>query len=116
MDQDAPGAIHMHTYWLALANSEELKPFWLRVVALAYGKQAMNGHAHFGKRHIVDFFDKSASQICNAIKTAVEMGMLDKESNSRCLVVPRAIRGGVGSMKGLCPEHWETTGMNLKLD
>lgn len=115
MTEENPGAVHMHTYWLALANDKNLKPFWLRVVALAYGAQRMNGHAHYGKGHIAEFFDKSPSTICNAISTAVGFGMLDEESNSRCLVVPKLARGGASSMSELCPEHWRTTGKNLKL-
>lgn len=116
MTEDDPGAIHMHTYWLALANNEDLKPFWLRVVALAYGAQEMNGHAHYGKGTLAKFFQKKSSTLCNAIATAVDYGMLDEESNSRCLVVPKLIRGGPRGITELCPEHWRTTGRNLKLD
>ncbi len=104
----------MHSLWLAFANDEDLKPFWLRLVALAYGSQGMNGHAHFGKGVIAKRFDKSSSAICNAIAQAVNIGMLDAESNSRCLVVPRLFRGGDGGMHDLCPEHWQTTGQKLK--
>ncbi|MGB3352683.1 MAG: hypothetical protein WBB00_07905 [Mycobacterium sp.] len=115
MTDEEPGAVHMHSFWLARANDTDLKPLWLRVVALAYGAQKMNGHAHYGKGWIAEFFGKSPSAVCNAIADAIRYGMLDPASNSRCLVVPEQVRGGKGSAYDRCPEHWEQPKPNLRL-
>lgn len=111
-----PWGRHYQTVWEERAGDPRM-PLWFRVIALAYGKHRANGHAMFkaGQVGLVlgradpvtgELVPLDRGNVSRAIRTAVEYGLLDKSSGSRCLVVPgHAIEGGLGSPFEPCPQH-----------
>jgi len=93
-----PWAGHLQGEWEARASNSAL-PLWLRVVSLAYGMHALNGHASYGPGDLglaLSTLDPETGEIQgpsrqtvhHAVKRAVEHGWLDPSSTGRCLVVP----------------------------
>lgn len=103
-----PAGIHFHSFWVARSDNVDL-PLWLRIVSLAYGNHAKNGHATFflkGESTLPGIFKREKQQIRNEIVRAVERGFLASSSNINCLVLPDEICGGAsGSRYAKCKFH-----------
>lgn len=121
MSRENPWTKHRQSFWQEKAGSPSL-PLWLRVAALAYGVHRRNGHAPFKPGEIAlavsvvdvqtgEVRQPAKAQVSRAIRTAVDYGFLNPESNGRCLVVPPwGISGGmVGRPAERCRWHSEST-------
>jgi hypothetical protein len=111
---DRPWARHYQEAWARRAGDDRM-PYWLRIVALAYGSHADNGHARFKRGElalILGSIDRETGVIhpyahaARAIRDAVDYGWLEPESFWGCLVVPaHAIKKGPYGHEPVCPIH-----------
>lgn len=117
MSRDNPWTKHRQSFWQEKSGRPSL-PLWLRITALAYGVHRRNGHAPFKPGEIAlatsvvdsetgEIKTPSRNRISEAIRQAVEIGFLHRDSNARCLVVPPwGIEGGMlGSPSEKCKHH-----------
>ena len=104
-----PGfAMHKQIEWKRQAQERREWDAWLRVAALAYGTHRRNGHSPFATGEISRLLKISrAATVSDAIRKAIEFGMLDRKSTARCLVVrPHMVTGGqYGAPNEPCPVH-----------
>jgi hypothetical protein len=115
-----PWTRHYQSAWENRAANHKL-PMWARVVSLAYGRHAANGHAVFPRAELtwilgtppqaLEPFKRAHRQtVTNAIATAVGYGWLAEGSCLECLVVPgHAIAGPHGNADAPCPVHERKT-------
>lgn len=92
-------------------------PLWARVLSLAYGRHAANGHANFQRGQLSwilgtppkggqPFKRRDRGSVRDAIAVAVKYGWLAEGSCSECLVVPHHdIAGPHGDESKPCPVH-----------
>ena len=130
MSRENPWTKHRQSFWQEKSGRPGL-PLWLRITALAYGVQRRNGHAPFKPGEIAlatsvvdsdsgEIKTPSRSRISEAIRQAIDLGFLHRDSHARCLVVPPwGIEGGMlGSPSEKCKHHRPsgntgTSGRNL---
>lgn len=100
---------HAQDHWLAWAGHAHF-PDYLRVVFVAYGRHAANGHAKLEREELAHYLVRRNGSlpdrrvIHSAIKKAVTLGYLLPESRSLCLVVSsHDVQGGWGSPDDRCP-------------
>jgi len=102
--------------WEEQALDYENFPEWYRVWCLAVARGQQNGHSGFPPGEIArrlgrpdsqgGWIPKAPSGVSQAISSAKRKGLLDRDSNSRCLVLPNhAWSGGLGSPFKICPVH-----------
>lgn len=87
-------------------------PKWFRIVALAFGNHAANGHAPQPEGAIADMlgaFDPETGvimpdkNVARSIKAAVTLGFLAEGSSARCLIVPgHTVRSAPGNPASPC--------------
>jgi len=85
-----PWVRHYQDVW-ERRSGDPLLPYWLRVAALAYGKQQDNGHAPFRRGQIALILgrpDHPYAHVGRAIEDAIEYGWLGPGSYWGCLIVP----------------------------
>lgn len=103
-----PAGIHFFSFWSDRAKDEGA-PLWLRLAALAYSSHTKNGHATFfitGDSNLPETVGKKRQHVQNEIRRAIELGLLAKESNINCLVLPDEICGGAkGHPHAECKLH-----------
>lgn len=90
-------------------------PLAIRVAYLAYGTHKANGHARFRQGEVAKvlggledgtFVPASRYAVNRAINTAIDYGLLAKDSRALCLVVPgHRIRGHQGNPDARCDRH-----------
>lgn len=109
-------ARHFQSGWENHAADPEL-PLWIRIVSIAYGRHAANGHAMFQRGDLSRILGTAASgdqpfkprhrdSIRDAIRVAIKHKFLADGSCSECLVVPsHDIAGGLGNESKPCPVH-----------
>ena len=104
-------ARHYQDAWQERAGDPRL-PYWLRVVSLAYGSHADNGHACFKRGEValvLGTVDKHGVvrpyvNVRRAVGLAVEYGWLEDGSYWGCLIVPaHNIRKGHLGPRSPCP-------------
>jgi hypothetical protein len=111
-----PWTRHYQIEWENRAANPDT-PMWARIICLAYGRHAANGHAIFHRGQLTwllgtppkgdkPFKRAQRQTVNNAIQTAVRYGWLDSGSCLECLVVPgHAIQGPQGKADAPCPVH-----------
>lgn len=117
MSRENPWTKHRQSFWQEKSGRPSL-PLWLRITALAYGVHRRNGHAPFKTGEIAlatsvvdqetgEIRTPNRNRISEAIRQAVEIGFLHRDSHARCLVVPPwGIEGGMlGSPAEACKHH-----------
>lgn len=102
-------AAHAQDHWLEFAGNPNF-PDYLRVVFVAYGRHAANGHARLDKGELSRFLVRKDGTIperrtiWHALNKAVSLGYLLPESRLLCLVVSSAhVQGGRGNSTAPCP-------------
>jgi hypothetical protein len=129
MSRENPWTKHRQSFWEGKTASAGL-PLWLRVTALAFGTHRRNGHApkkpgEIGLATSITDVDTgeiktpSPSRVSEAIRQAIELGFLHRDSTARCLIVPPwAIEGGtLGRANEECKLHGPSgkTGKSLRI-
>jgi hypothetical protein len=111
-------AKHFQAAWENDAARHDL-PVWFRMMALAYGRHAANGHANFRRGDLSkilgepgpdgEWIRRDRYTIRDTIKHLVSLGLLAPDSGSECLVVPHhRIQGGKNAKYDAdrpCPVH-----------
>lgn len=101
-------AAHAQDHWLDFAGNPNF-PDYLRIVFVAYGRHAANGHAKLGKGELSRFLVRKGGTlpdrrtIRHAVDKAIGHGYLRPESRILCLVVMADhVQGGVGDPDRRC--------------
>lgn len=105
---------HSLAFWQSIA-ADARHPYYVRVAALAYSLHGANGHApqaHGALSLALGSADPNTGEFfryrhaTRAIRDAINVGMLDPSSTTRCLVVPagQIIQGGYHHWPR-CPVH-----------
>lgn len=99
---------HSLAFWQSIA-ADPRHAYYVRVAALAYGTHGPNGHAPQAHGALSLALSKGGVRYrhaARAIDDAVNAGMLDPSSNTRCLVVPTGaiVQGDVNHWPR-CPVH-----------
>ena len=99
---------HRQGHWLEFAGNPNF-PDYLRIVFVAYGRHAANGHARLGRGELARFLVRKEGTlperrtIWHALNKAVELGYLRRESRLLCLVVSSDhVQGGRGNADAPC--------------
>ncbi len=113
-------AKHYQDAWVADAAKFDTLPIWFRMMALAYGSHKANGHANFRRGDLAKVLGEPGPEgewrpidkgtIQKYIRYLISVNLLDPQSCSECLVVPRhRIEGGGTDYKtggnSPCPVH-----------
>lgn len=95
-------------HWLDMAGNPNF-PDYLRILFVAYGRHAANGHARLERQELAYFLVRTDGtlpdrrNVRRALQRAVSMGYLKPESNLLCLVVSRHdVQGGKGDASARC--------------
>ena len=90
-------------------------PDYMRVVYVAYGRHAANGHAMLERGELAAFLVRKNGtipdrrQVWGAMDKAVRLGYLAEGSKSECLIVNQDhVQGGVGNPDARCPRTHKT--------
>lgn len=102
-------AAHEQSHWLEFAGSPNF-PDYLRVVFVAYGRHAANGHAKLDEpRELMHYLVRrdgslpDERNIWRAIDKAIALGFLAPGSRGLCLIVPvNHVQGGAGNPDSKC--------------
>jgi hypothetical protein len=97
-------AKHFPSVWRERALETRIpNPLWYRIMCLAYGSHRRNGHASFAPGEIAQLLGVNGNRVSEAIADAKARDLIDKQSTSRCLVVPaHAINFGPGEANEPC--------------
>lgn len=102
-------AAHAQDHWLEFAGNPNF-PDYLRVVFVAYGRHAANGHAKLDRGDLARYLVRKDGtlpdrrNVWRAIERAVQLGYLLPESRQLCLVVgSHHVQGGRGNPEARCP-------------
>lgn len=99
---------HRQSHWLEFAGRPQF-PDYLRIVFVAYGRHAANGHARLDRGELSRYLMRQDGtlpdrrNIWQSIAMAKSLGYLCEESNALCLVVPGDhVQGGQGNPTSPC--------------
>ena len=112
-----PFAVHSQWYWARFA-ADTRHPAVYRVMGWAFARRGQNGHARFRRGELASLLggvNRKTGEVCpmhrsnlrRLIADAVELDLIDKVSESRCLVVnpDHVVGGGEGKPDDPCPVH-----------
>lgn len=101
-------AAHRQAHWLEFAGNPNF-PDYLRIVFVAYGRHAANGHARLDRGELARFLVRKDGTlpdrrtIWRALNRAADLGYLSPVSRQLCLVVSSLhIQGGKGQADAPC--------------
>lgn len=97
-------------------------PDYMRVVYVAYGRHAANGHAMLERGELAAFLVRKNGtmpdyrQVWAAMNKAVRLGYLAEGSKSECLLVNHDhVQGGVGNPDAPCPRRHKRQQLNSQV-
>src|SRR4051794_36660974 len=101
-------AAHAQDHWLEFAGNPNF-PDYLRIVFVAYGRHAANGHARLGQGELARFLVRKDGTLpdrrtlWHAVNRAIALEYLLPESRALCLVVgSHHVQGGRGDPDRRC--------------
>lgn len=99
---------HAQDHWLDFAGNPNF-PDYLRIVFVAYGRHAANGHARLDQGELARFLVRKEGtlpdrrNVRHSIDRAVGLGYLSPGSKALCLIVSaRHVQGGSGDPEARC--------------
>ena len=105
---DRPWTAHTQDHWLEFAGKPNV-PDYLRIVFVAYGRHAANGHARLERGELAHLLVRKDGMLPDrrnikaSIDQAVALGFLDAGSRILCLMVSSDhAQGGVGDPNRRC--------------
>lgn len=100
---------HAQDHWLDFAGNPNF-PDYLRIVFVAYGRHAANGHAKLDRGDLAQYLVRKDGTlpdrrgIWGSLQKAIKLGYLRSESQQLCLVVSSEhVQGGTGDPERPCP-------------
>lgn len=111
-------AAHAQDHWLDFAGNPNI-PDYLRIVFVAYGRHAPNGHAKLDRGELAHFLVRKDGTLPGrgivrpSIQKAIQLGYLDAGSQALCLVVSsdHAQKAAGGDPNARCPrDHTKRSG------
>lgn len=100
---------HAQDHWLEHAGNPNFHDY-LRIVFVAYGRHAANGHAKLDRGELAHYLVRKDGTlpdrrtIHRALTKAVDLGFLLPQSRALCLVVSSEhVQGGMGNPDQRCP-------------
>lgn len=112
---------HRQDHWLELAGNPNF-PDYLRIVFVAYGRHAANGHAKLDRGELAYFLVRKDGTLperriaWRAVQEAVKLGYLLEGSQQLCLVVSsHDVQGGRGDSTARCKRD-HTRRVNVRSD
>lgn len=114
---------HAQDHWLDLAGNPNF-PDYLRVMFVAYGRHAANGHAVLERGELGYYLVRRDGTlperriVWRAVQEAMKLGYLAEGSQLLCLVVSsHDVQGGRGDQKARCRrDHTKRTRTNVRSD
>lgn len=101
-------AAHAQDHWLEFAGNPNF-PDYLRIVFVAYGRHAANGHARLDRGELAQYLVRKdgtlpdRGNIWSSLRKAIRLGYLAEASQMLCLVVASDhVQGGVGDPEARC--------------
>ncbi len=101
-------AAHAQDHWLEFAGNPNF-PDYLRIVFVAYGRHAANGHARLSQGELARFLVRKDGtlpdrrNLWHALNKAIDLEYLLPESRALCLVVSsHQVQGGIGDPDRRC--------------
>jgi hypothetical protein len=101
-------AAHAQDHWLEFSGNPNF-PDYLRIVFVAYGRHAANGHARLGQGELAQYLVRRDGTLperrttWSALAKAMDLGYLEPDSKMLCLVVPgEHVQGGKGNPDARC--------------
>ena len=105
---DDSWSAHRQEHWLDFAGNPDF-PDYLRIVFVAYGRHAANGHAKLRRGELARFLVRKFGSLpdrrtlWHALRRAIDLGFLTEESRLLCLVVSSDhVQGGRGKANEPC--------------
>jgi len=99
---------HAQGHWLEFSGNPNF-PDYLRVVFVAYGRHAANGHARLDRGELAQYLVRKDGTLPDrrglwgSLQKAISLGYLLPESQALCLVVSsQHVQGGVGDPDRPC--------------
>ena len=116
-------AAHRQSHWLDFAGNPNF-PDYLRVVFVAYGRHAANGHAKLDRGELARYLVRKDGtlpdrrNLWSSLQKAIRLGYLMPESQTLCLVVSSDhVQGGIGDPDRPCKrDHTKRAGTKVVTD
>lgn len=120
---ERPWAAHAQDHWLEKSGNPNF-PDYLRVLFVAYGRHAANGHANLDRGELAYFLVRQDGTlperriVWRAVQQAIKLGFLQEGSQLLCLIVSsHDVQGGSGSAEKRCKrDHTKRNKTNVRND
>ena len=120
---DRAWAAHAQDHWLEKAGNPNF-PDYLRVLFVAYGRHAANGHANLSRGELAYFLVRKDGTlperrvVWRAVQQAISLDFLMEGSQLLCLIVSsHDVQGGSGGQDKRCRrDHTKRSRANVRTD